>query len=64
VFTGDGKLMMIEFKYGNIEDESLYADQRFSSRSLFWLKKHIFPFIYWNIAPRGLWKGASMVKRT
>ena len=64
MFVGDKKLMMIEFAYDNKADPSFYADQTSVARkSFYYIKKELFPFVYWNLMPRGLWKGASSFKR-
>ena len=53
LFVGDNKLMMIEFKYGGIADESFFADQTKPKKIFHFLKKEIFPRAYFSLVPRG-----------
>jgi len=59
IFTGDGKLMLCEFKYGRETSTTFYADQTAPAKKFYWMKKEIFPKIYWNLMPKGKWFGAS-----
>ena len=62
LFVGDGKLMMIEFKYGGIADESFYVDQTQPRKVFHFLKKEIFPRAYFGLMPTGKWYGRSVFK--
>jgi len=53
VFVGDKKLLLCEFKYGRETQTSFYKDQTKPMQKFFWLKKEVFPFVYWNMMPRG-----------
>ena len=57
LFVGDNKLMLLEFKYGAEADETFSSKQEVPRRSFYWLKKHLFPFAYWQFAPQGKWFG-------
>ena len=59
IFTGDGKLMLCEFKYGRATSTTFYADQTAPAKKFYQLKKEIFPRIYWNMMPKGQWFGAT-----
>lgn len=59
VFVGDQKLVLCEFKYGRKTSTSFKADQTQPSRMFYHLKKNVFPFVYWNLLPRGRWFGAT-----
>jgi sulfide:quinone oxidoreductase len=61
LFVGDGKLMMIEFKYGAQPDETFWKSQTTPSRLFYFFKKWMFPFVYWQLMPRGLWYGRQIV---
>lgn len=62
LFTGDRKLMLIEFKYGAESDETVSRNQTVPRRFFYWLKKEIFPASYWYFMPRGLWFGSKIFK--
>jgi len=63
IFVGDGKLLLAEFIYGGVPKETfahyLGMDQAAPRKSFYYLKRDVFPFAYWNIAPRGRWYGTS-----
>lgn len=59
VFVGDSKLVLCEFKYGRVTNTSIFKDQNKPSRMFFHLKKNVFPWVYWNLLPRGRWFGAT-----
>jgi len=57
IFTGDKKLLLAEFKYGNEVDETFPWIQS-SPRWLFYLLKvYWFPFAYFTLLRRGWWYG-------
>ena len=51
--------MLMEFKYGGVPDETFTTRQDRPNRFFFWFKKYLFPFVYWNFVPKGLWFGRS-----
>jgi len=61
LYTGDKKLMLMEFKYDNIPKETFFNNQEKPRRSFYYFKKDIFPFVYWNFMPSGNWFGARTV---
>lgn len=49
LFVGDEKLMLIEFKYNGVADESVKpGTQQTPSKLYYWLKKDVFPRVYWG----------------
>jgi len=48
--TGYGELLLAEFKYGLEPKETFSAimDQTKSHWVFYWLKKSLFPYVYWN----------------
>jgi sulfide:quinone oxidoreductase len=59
MFVGDGKLMLMEFKYGKESDESFSRRQYKPSRLYFLMKKYLFSYLYWNFLPKGIWYGRN-----
>ncbi|EAS07915.1 FAD-dependent pyridine nucleotide-disulfide oxidoreductase (macronuclear) [Tetrahymena thermophila SB210] len=57
IFTGDKKLILAEFKYDSVVDETFYRHQDKPHRLFYHLKKDFFPFAYWNLMARGIWYG-------
>ncbi|MEE9391738.1 MAG: FAD/NAD(P)-binding oxidoreductase [Planctomycetota bacterium] len=53
--TGYGKLVMAEFDYGGNSAETFPFDQSKERRSMFWVKKHLLPYLYWD----GMLKGRA-----
>jgi NADPH-dependent 2,4-dienoyl-CoA reductase/sulfur reductase-like enzyme len=60
LFVGDGKLMLIEFKYGAVADETFFADQTVPRKLFHFMKKEVFPRGYLNIMPKGNWFGRAV----
>ena len=57
IFTGENKLMLAEFKYNNEVDETFFNNQNVPRKSFFYLKRWIFPLVYFHLMPRGYWLG-------
>lgn len=53
IATGYHSLIMVEFKYGNVPDETFPFDQSKERLSMFLMKKYGLPAIYWH----GMMKG-------
>ena len=53
LYVGDGKLMMIEFKYGGVGDESFLADQTKPRKAFHIMNSEVFPRAYFTLLPRG-----------
>jgi len=61
LFTGDKKLMLAEFVYGGKSHETFYKKQDVPSRMFYYLKRDMFPWVYFNLVPRGKWYGNKTV---
>jgi len=51
--------MLCEFKYGRETSTTFLKDQTAPARKWYFMKKEVFPRIYWNLMPKGAWFGAS-----
>lgn len=67
IVLGYGKLLMTEFVYDCIPQESFtkiplpFLDQGKPSYFYFLVKKYVFPFVYWNLFMKGRWFGSKLV---
>ncbi|GAP87064.1 putative sulfide-quinone oxidoreductase protein [Rosellinia necatrix] len=60
LLTGHNELMLCEFKYGGVPKETfanILGGQETPNMAYYYLKKNIFPFVYWNFCLKGLWYG-------
>mmetsp|Transcript_25542 Transcript_25542/g.19316 ORF Transcript_25542/g.19316 Transcript_25542/m.19316 type:complete len:147 (+) Transcript_25542:223-663(+) len=57
LFTGDKKLMLIEFKYDGLPAETFTNNQTTPTRLFYYMKKELFPVAYFEFAARGMWFG-------
>lgn len=58
IFAGKSRLMLCEFKYNADLDETFMVNkQHVPRRIFFYIKRYMFPFVYFNFVPRGLWLG-------
>ena len=57
ILVGGGKVIMAEFKYDGVPDQSFGFDQRKPSRSMYWLKRYVFPYAGLYFCPNGTWTG-------
>jgi sulfide:quinone oxidoreductase len=53
IVTDYGKLVLAEFDYDNNPQETFPFNQAKERRTMYWLKKYILPFMYWNGMLRG-----------
>lgn len=60
LFTGDKKLMLLEFKYGGTGEETFLEDQTVPRNAFYHLKKEGMPYVYWNYVAKGRWFGHDM----
>jgi sulfide:quinone oxidoreductase len=51
--TAVGRVMLAEFSYDGKITPSFALDPRTPRRSMWWLKRHFMPYIYWNVMMRG-----------
>ena len=52
--------MLIEFNYEG-PNETFTKNQTKPNIFFYYLKSLFFPWIYWNVAPRGIWFGRSFL---
>ena len=57
IVTGYGKLMLAEFDYQNRVAETFPFDQSRERRSMYFLKRHILPRLYWGAILKGKFQG-------
>lgn len=62
LFTGKLRLMLAEFKYGAVVDETFYNNQEKPRYEFYFMKRFIFPLAYWFFVPRGLWAGRKGIR--
>ena len=63
IFVGGKKVLLAEFSYNAKVSETFGFDQSKANFMFYLLKKNFFPFIYWNIMPRGIWHGKAGIKK-
>ena len=64
--TGYGQLMLAEFKYGLVPDETfadVLGDQAKPRKLFYYLKKDFFPWVYYDRMVKGEWFGKHGLKR-
>lgn len=59
LFVGDNKLMLMEFKYGNVPKETFCKYQHKPHYFYYQMKKALFPHVYWKYMPNGDWYGSK-----
>ncbi|CAK59605.1 unnamed protein product (macronuclear) [Paramecium tetraurelia] len=62
VYTSNKKVLLAEFKYNKQLDETFPVFQSSDSRAMYLMKKHFFPFAYWQLMVRGLWGGRDGIR--
>lgn len=66
LLTGHNELMLCEFKYGGVPQEtfaSVAGSQDKPRSAFYYLKKDIFPSVYWNSFVKGTWYGPNTIFR-
>lgn len=61
IYLGDNKLMLCEFKYGKIPDETFSKNQGQPSSLAFYMVRYLMPRAYWGLAPKGKWYGSRTI---
>lgn len=61
--TGYSKCILAEFDYNLKPLETFPINQGNELRSMLFMKKHVLPFIYWNIMLKGYWNGPKMIRK-
>ncbi|ETO11459.1 hypothetical protein RFI_25915 [Reticulomyxa filosa] len=61
IFVGDKKLMLAEFLYDGQVSETFarFVDQRTPTTYFYYLKRYVFPHVYWNYVPLAQWFGRN-----
>eukprot|EP01087_Luapelamoeba_hula_P003051 TRINITY_DN1287_c0_g2_i1.p1 TRINITY_DN1287_c0_g2~~TRINITY_DN1287_c0_g2_i1.p1 ORF type:complete len:492 (+),score=84.52 TRINITY_DN1287_c0_g2_i1:57-1478(+) len=59
LMTGYDKLVLAEFDYSLGRRETFPFDQRKERKSMYLLKRHVFPALYWNALIKGKWHSAA-----
>lgn len=57
--TGYDKCILAEFDYTGQPLETFPVDQSKERRTMFWMKKDIMPFLYFNMMLKGHWNGPA-----
>ncbi|KAI0396624.1 FAD/NAD(P)-binding domain-containing protein [Xylariaceae sp. FL0594] len=60
LLTGHNELMLCEFKYGGVPHETFeafFGGQETPRAAFYYLKKDVFPYVYWNHFLNGSWYG-------
>ncbi|PRP89021.1 sulfide:quinone oxidoreductase [Planoprotostelium fungivorum] len=64
ITTGDQRLLLAEFKYGNVVCESFPWLGQSQPRYLFYkMKEAVFPWVYWNLFLKGRWYVTASVRQ-
>lgn len=68
LLTGHNELMLCEFKYGGVPDETFakvpgIGSQDVPRRAFYHLKKDVFPPVYWGAFLKGIWFGRGGIFR-
>jgi len=61
IFVGDKKLLLAEFGYNGVLMKT-FPFQDTPNRAMYYMKRYLLPFIYWNIIPRGTWTRGHIKK--
>lgn len=62
LFVGRLKLMLAEFKYDGVIDETFFKDQEKPRYIFYIMKRFFFPLAYWWLVPRGMWLGRKGIR--
>ncbi|KAJ8729893.1 hypothetical protein PYW07_016931 [Mythimna separata] len=62
LLTSYGKCILAEFTYGGIPRETMPFNQATESRIAYYMKKDLFPFIYWHIMLKGYYHGPEKIR--
>ncbi|XP_004932579.1 sulfide:quinone oxidoreductase, mitochondrial isoform X1 [Bombyx mori] len=63
LLTAYGKCILAEFIYDGIPHETLPFDQARESALAYYMKKDLFPFLYWNLMLKGRYHGPEFVRK-
>lgn len=63
LITGYSKCILAEFDYNLKPLETFPVNQANELHSMFMLKKHVLPFVYWNAMLKGNWNGPKVMRK-
>lgn len=63
LLTEYGKCILAEFVYDGVPHETLPIDQSKESALAWYMKKDLFPFLYWTFMVRGYYNGPEFVRK-
>lgn len=61
--TGYSKCIMAEFDYDLRPLETFPFAQDKERYTMFWMKKHVMPMLYWKLMVKGLWNGPAPFRK-
>lgn len=61
--TGDDKCILAEFDYKLQPLETFPFSQQKERTTMYYMKKDVLPFVYWNLMLRGNWSGPSVYRK-
>ncbi|XP_011312197.1 sulfide:quinone oxidoreductase, mitochondrial [Fopius arisanus] len=61
--TAPGKCILAEFDYNLQPLETFPVDQKKEMWIMYFMKKEMFPFLYWNFMLKGYWNGPELIRR-
>ncbi|KAL0893348.1 hypothetical protein ABMA27_014938 [Loxostege sticticalis] len=63
LLTEYGKCILAEFVYDGVPHETLPFDQSRESTIAYYMKKDLFPFMYWNMMLKGYYHGPEFIRK-
>ncbi|XP_028162583.1 sulfide:quinone oxidoreductase, mitochondrial-like [Ostrinia furnacalis] len=63
LLTDYGKCILAEFIYDGVPHETLPFDQSRESTIAYYMKKDLFPFLYWNLMLKGNYHGPEFIRK-
>ncbi|KAJ8728366.1 hypothetical protein PYW08_016751 [Mythimna loreyi] len=63
LLTSYNTCILAEFTYGGVPRETMPFNQANESRIAFYMKKDLFPFIYWHIMLKGYYHGPEKIRK-
>lgn len=61
--TGYDKCIMAEFVYNFQPVETFPFAQDKERYTMFWMKKHVMPPLYWKLMVKGWWSGPEIIRK-
>ncbi|XP_050684346.1 sulfide:quinone oxidoreductase, mitochondrial [Leptidea sinapis] len=63
IVTSYGTCILAEFLYDGVPHETMPYNQAKESKIAYYMKRHLFPFIYWNMMLKGWYHGPEIVRK-